>query len=55
MSVADQGLSFLQSGSRDRDRDIGKADRERIAAFVRERLEGATYPLARFYPEIAKA
>jgi aryl sulfotransferase len=55
MSVADRGLSFLQSGSRDRDRDIGEADRERIAAFVRERLEGATYPLARFYPEIARA
>jgi hypothetical protein len=46
--------SFLRSGSADRDRDVGPADRARIAAFCRERLAGASYPLERFYPEIAR-
>jgi hypothetical protein len=45
--------SFLKSGSRDRGRDVGAAERERILAFCRERLRGAAYPAARFYPELA--
>ena len=45
---------FLRSGSRDRDRDVGAAERERILAFCRERLRGAAYPAARFYPDLAE-
>jgi len=44
---------FLRSGSRERDRDVGAAERERILAFCRERLRGVAYPAARFYPELA--
>jgi len=45
--------SFLKSGRRDRGRDVGPAERERILAFCRERLRGAAYPAARYYPELA--
>jgi aryl sulfotransferase len=50
----DEG-SFLQSGRKDRDQLIEEAQRTRIARFCRERLEGASYPLARFYPDVADA
>ncbi len=43
---------FLRSGSRERERDVGPAERARILAFCRERLRGAAYPAARFYPEL---
>ena len=49
------GGTFFQSGRKDRDRAIEEADRTRIARFCRQRLEGGTYPLARFYPDIASA
>lgn len=45
--------SFFQSGKKDRANAISDADRDRIAAFCRERLQGAAYPLARFYPDVA--
>lgn len=45
--------SFLRSGKASRSADVEKAERERIAAFCRERLRGASYPLARFYPDMA--
>jgi hypothetical protein len=45
--------SFLRSGRRDREHALGPAERERILAFCRERLRGAAYPAARFYPELA--
>lgn len=48
------GGSFFVSGRRDRGRDVGPAERERILAFCRERLRGARYPAARFYPELAQ-
>jgi len=48
----DSGLSFFQSGKKDRAGILGDADRERIAAFCRERLAGSPYPLARFYPDV---
>lgn len=44
--------AFLKSGRRDRGRDVGAAERERILAFCRERLRGAAYPAARYYPEL---
>jgi hypothetical protein len=44
---------FLRSGSRERERDVGPAERERILAFCRERLRGAAYPAARYYPDLA--
>lgn len=44
--------SFFVSGSRDRDGDVGPEEKARIAAFCRERLSGATYPLSRFYPDV---
>ena len=48
------GGVFLKSGGRDRGRDVGEAGRARILAFCRERLAGASYPLERFYPEVAE-
>jgi hypothetical protein len=47
------GGSFLRSGRADRHADVGAAERERILAFCRERLRGAAYPAARFYPDLA--
>jgi hypothetical protein len=46
--------SFLRSGRADRQSDVGAAERERILAFCRERLRGAAYPAARFYPDLAE-
>jgi hypothetical protein len=45
--------SFLRSGSTERHRDVGAGERERIAAFCRERLRGGTYPVERFYKDLA--
>jgi len=45
-------VSFLRSGSAERDRDVGPAERERILAFCRERLRGAAYPAERFYADL---
>ena len=45
--------SFMPSGRGDRHADVGPAERERILAFCRERLRGAAYPVARFYPDLA--
>lgn len=45
--------SFLQSGSRSREQELGEADRRRILAFCRERLAGSRYPVERFYPDVA--
>lgn len=44
---------FLKSGRGDRKDDVVAGDRARIVAFCRERLRGAAYPAARFYPELA--
>ncbi len=46
---------FLQSGSRTRENELDEADRQRILGFCRERLAGTTYPVERFYPDIANA
>ncbi len=46
------GGSFFVSGRRERNRDVGPAERERILAFCRERLRDASYPAARFYPDL---
>lgn len=45
--------AFFNSGARERFRDATEAESERIHRFCRERLEGASYPLARFYPDVA--
>ena len=47
------GGGFLVSGHAERGRDVGEAGRARIESFVRERLAGGHYPLARFYPDVA--
>ena len=47
--------SFFRSGKGDRDRDVGEADRERVLAFCRERLQASAYPVERFYPDVASA
>ena len=44
--------SFLASGSRDREKDGAPAERERIRAFCRERMDGASYPAAKYYPDL---
>jgi hypothetical protein len=44
---------FLRSGSRERERDAGPAERERILASCRDRLRGAAYPAATFSPDLA--
>ncbi len=46
--------SFLQSGSRSRERELTDADRERILRFCRDRLADSPYPAARFYPDLAE-
>jgi hypothetical protein len=48
-----EGGSFLRSGRADRHGDADAGERERILAFCRERLRGAAYPAARFYPDLA--
>jgi len=45
--------AFFNKGSRDRHRDALPGEAERIERFCRERLEGKSYPLARFYPDVA--
>ena len=47
------GGSYFKSGKKTRHRDVGPAERDRIHAFVRERLVGKSYPLGRFYPDVA--
>lgn len=44
--------SFLASGSREREKQGCDAERDRILAFCRERLRGASYPAERFYPDL---
>lgn len=46
--------AFFNKGSHDRYRDALPDEAERIARFCRERLEGKAYPLARFYPDVAR-
>jgi hypothetical protein len=40
------------SGKKDRGKDISQADRDRVIEFCKTRLEGATYPVAQFYPDV---
>ena len=35
-----------------RDRDVGEAERQTVLAFCREQLKDASYPAARYYPEL---
>lgn len=51
----DQTGSFFVSGRADRGGAVAPDERRRIERFVRERLRGASYPLARFYPDVAGA
>ena len=44
---------FMPSGRVDRHTDVILPERARIIAFCRERLRGASFPLARFYPDLA--
>jgi len=44
--------SFLKSGASARTGDVGPREQQRIAAFCRERLRNAAYPLGRYYPDL---
>ena len=48
-------IRFMQAGTVNRYQDTRDAERERINAFCRERLKNATYPLAKYYPDVAGA
>lgn len=50
-----QGDGFLRSGSAERHRDVSAAERDRIVTFCAGRLRDGTYPVERFYPELATA
>ena len=45
--------TYFKSGQTDRDKDVSDADKQRILAFCRERLNGRRYPAAQFYPALA--
>lgn len=44
--------TFFKSGSIQRHADVEATQKERILAFCRESLTEATYPVARFYPDV---
>ncbi|MFT5561311.1 MAG: hypothetical protein ACJAYE_002317 [Candidatus Azotimanducaceae bacterium] len=44
--------SYFVSGKKDRGKDISKEDHDRVIEFCKKRLEGATYPVAQFYPDV---
>lgn len=43
---------FMPSGSSDRQNAVILPERARITAFCREKFRGASYPVARFYPDL---
>ena len=45
--------AFFNSGARDRYKDASEQETERIHGFCRQRLADCSYPLARFYPDVA--
>ena len=45
--------AFFNSGACDRYKDASEEETERIHRFCRERVAGGSYPLARFYPDVA--
>ena len=45
---------FLASGSATRDKDVTPEIRQQILDYCRQALKGASYPAARFYPELEK-
>ena len=49
------GDSYLKSGRKDRNRDVGEAEAARIRAWCRDwlRAHDSPYPLDRFYPDVA--
>ena len=50
MSVGNK--TFFVSGKKDRGKDISQEDQDRVIEFCKKRLEGATYPVAQFYPDV---
>jgi hypothetical protein len=45
--------TYMKGGEKSkRDRDVGEQERKAILAFCRERLKDASYPAARYYPEL---
>jgi hypothetical protein len=45
--------TYLKGGVKSqRDRDVGEAERQTVLAFCREQLKDASYPAARYYPEL---
>lgn len=53
-SVSKPTIRFMQSGGLDRFQDARQNERERINRFCRTKLSGATYPLAKFYPDVCE-
>jgi hypothetical protein len=48
-----EGGTFFRSGSKKRESMSADDERERILSFCRDRLADSTYPVARFYPDVA--
>jgi len=48
------GKSYFVSGKKDRGKDIGKKHHARVIEFCKKRLEGATYPVVQFYPDVVQ-
>jgi hypothetical protein len=46
---------FLASGKEKRHEDVSPEVRDRILAYCRTSLEGAAYPVGRFYPDVARS
>jgi len=45
---------FMKSGASQRHEEIEAEDKEQIMAYVRKELKNASYPAARFYPDLGK-
>ena len=48
------GHTFFVDGTRERAHGVGRAERERIFAYCLRGLDGASYPLTRYYPDMAE-
>jgi len=45
--------SFFVKGTGDRGKDLSDSDTRRVYEFCREKLASSTYPLGKYYPDVA--